>query len=206
MLRVALTGGIGTGKTVVCEYLARLGATTISADALARAVVAAGQPAAKAVERRFGPDVMMPDGSVNRRRLADVVFHDAEARLDLEAIVHPAVYEAMNRWMSTCESNGVPIAVAEIPLLFETGHQGDYDVVVTTACDEAEQLRRVVGRGGDPEDTKRRVAAQWPLSEKVRLSDFVVSTDGDLRETLARADAVWEAIRGIAAARQAAAN
>jgi dephospho-CoA kinase len=198
MLHVALTGGIGTGKTVVREHLARLGAATINADGLAHAVLAAGQPAAAAVRARFGPDVMTPDGNVNRRRLADIVFTDAAARRDLEAIVHPAVYAAVHRWMRTCERDGVSIAVAEIPLLFETDHQYDYDVVVTTACDEAEQLRRIVNRGADPEDAKRRVAAQWPLAEKVRLANFVVRTDGDLAGTLTRVDAVWEELQRLA--------
>lgn len=198
MLRVALTGGIGTGKTVVREHLAELGAATIDADSLAHTVLAAGEPAVSAVRARFGPEVILPDGTVDRRRLADIVFGHPPARQDLEGIVHPAVYAAVDRWMRTCEDEGVSVAVAEIPLLFETNHQFDYDVVVVTACDEAEQLRRIIRRGAESGDAGRRVAAQLALADKVRLADFVIWTDGELPATLARVDEVWNDLRRLA--------
>lgn len=200
MWRVALTGGIGTGKTVVRDHLRSLGVPVVDADELAHGVIAAGTPGAAAVRARFGPAVMAPDGGVDRRRLGSLVFDDASARRDLEAIVHPAVYQAIQTWMASCVARGDALAVAEIPLLFETGHEGDFDRVIVTACDAGEQLRRVVGRGTNAEDARRRIASQWPLDEKVRRADVVIRTDGTVADTRARTEAVWLALVSIAPA------
>jgi len=195
MLRVAITGGIGTGKSVVLAEFAACGAPVVDADALVHAALAAGSPAVAEIRRRFGDGVIGAGGAADRARLGAVVFADSQARRDLEAILHPAVYRAIEAWMGAQAAAGAALAVAEIPLLYETGHEGDVDCVVVTACDAGEQLRRTVGRPGISEDdARRRIAAQWPLAEKVRRADFVIATDGTIDETRRQARTVYEAL------------
>ena len=195
MLKVAVTGGIGTGKSVVLTQLAACGAPVIDADAVVHDCLRAGRPAASAIRARFGDAVMAERGDVDRARLGAIVFQDEQARRDLEAILHPAVYRAIDAWMRAQEAGGAIAAVAEIPLLYETGHDGDFDCVVVTACEAEEQVRRVVARSGLNEaDARRRIAAQWPLAEKVRRADFVVRTDGAIEDTRSQACSLWEAL------------
>lgn len=201
MLRVALTGGIGTGKSVVLRRWRDAGVPVIEADAVAHDVMRAGTSAAGAIAARFGSAVLSPAGDVDRASLAAIVFRDAGARRDLEALVHPAVYAAIDAWMADCAARGEALAVAEVPLLYETGHAADFDVVVVTACGDDEQIRRVVARGGTEDDARRRIAAQWPLARKVEAADFVVRTDGSLDDTATRAGAILETLRQRAWAR-----
>ena len=195
MLKVAVTGGIGTGKSVVLAQLAACGAPVVDADALVHACLRAGTPVASAIRARFGEAVMAESGDVDRARLGAIVFQDAQARRDLEVILHPAVYRAIDAWMRAQEAGGAIAAVAEIPLLYETGHDGDFDCVVVTACDGEEQVRRVVVRSGLNEtDARWRIAAQWPLAEKVRRADFFIRTDGAIEDTRSEARSLWEAL------------
>jgi dephospho-CoA kinase len=196
MRRVGLTGGIATGKSTVRRRLASHGVPTIDADALAHAVLAPGTPGAAAVTSRFGPEVVRPDGSINREALGRIVFADAAARADLEAIVHPAVYGAIVDWFAALPAD-TTVAVADIPLLFETGRAGDFDVVVVTTCEPEEQLRRLVHRDGlTIEAARQRVAAQWPLAEKVRRADHVIDTGRPQAETDAAVDALLARVSG----------
>jgi dephospho-CoA kinase len=196
MLKVALTGGIGTGKSVVLVSFANLGAPTISADDVAHECLGAGTPGAAAVRARFGDDVMRDDGSVDRLRLAAIVFREREARRDLEAIVHPAVRAAIAAWGDARDKEGVLIGVAEIPLLFENHRETDFDRVVVTACGEQEQVRRVMARSGlAADDVRRRIEAQMPLAEKIRRAHYVIQTDGSLDLTRQRAALVWQQLQ-----------
>ena len=195
MLRVAVTGGIGTGKSVVLAQLAACGAAVVDADALVHDALRAGAPAVAEIRKRFGEEIITPSGDVDRARLGTIVFGDGQARRDLEAILHPAVYHAIESWMRGREVEGARVAVAEIPLLYETGHEGDFDCVVVTACDRGEQVRRAMGRSGMSDaDARRRIAAQWPLAEKARRADFVIRTDGTVEETRRQARSVWDAL------------
>ena len=195
MLRVAVTGGIGTGKSVVLAQLAACGAAVVDADALVHDALRAGAPAVAEIRKRFGEEIITPSGDVDRGRLARIVFEDGQARRDLEAILHPAVYHAIESWMRGREVEGARVAVAEIPLLYETGHEGDFDCVVVTACDGEEQVRRAMGRSDMSDaDARRRIAAQWPLAEKARRADFVIRTDGTVEETRRQARSVWDAL------------
>jgi dephospho-CoA kinase len=183
MLRIALTGGIATGKTYVARRFADAGVPVVDADVLARAVVAPGTPGLAAVRARFGDAVLLPDGTLDRERLGAIVFRDAAARRDLEAIIHPAVRAAINRFFDDLPRE-TPFAVADIPLLFEAGRQGDFDGVVVAACSPALQMTRLIERDGlTREEAERRLAAQRPIDEKVRLADFVIRTDGDFART-----------------------
>ncbi len=194
MLRVALTGGIATGKSFCLSRLAALGAAVIDADILAREAVAPGSPGLVEVARRFGPGVLRADGSLDRAALGQLVFANRTARADLEAIVHPHVYRRINEWFADLPA-GPRIAIADIPLLFETGHQHDFERVIVCACEHAEQLRRLLARDQlTPAEAQARLDAQWPIEEKVRRADYVIRTDGSFAETEGQVRAVYEAL------------
>lgn len=181
--RVALTGGIATGKSHVRATLERLGVPTIDADVLARDAVRPGSPGLAAVVGRFGEGVL-ENGALNRRALAALVFSDPAARQDLEAIIHPEVREATERWFTALDPGDHPLAVADIPLLYETGLERRFDAVIVVACEPETQLRRVVERDRLTEaEARQRIEAQLPLQEKIRRANHVIRTDGTYQET-----------------------
>ena len=183
MLRVALTGGIASGKSYCLSQFAARGVAAIDADRLAREAATPGTRVLEAIVERFGPSMLRPDGTLDRAVLGRVVFADRAARADLEAIVHPEVYRRIGAWLATVPP-GTRIAMADIPLLFETGHTHDFDRVVVVACDAREQLRRLMSRDGLTErDARARLEAQWPIEEKVSRSDYVINTDGTASDT-----------------------
>ena len=184
MRRVALTGGIATGKSYVRAQLEKLGVPTIDADTLAREAVAPGTPGLAAVVERFGPEVLAPSGALDRHKLASIVFMDPAARRDLEAIVHPAVRRATDAWFDGLDHARYALAVADIPLLYEVGRDRDFDAVIVTAVDPDTQLRRVIERDGATEaEARQRLAAQLPIADKVQRADYVVRTDGTFEQT-----------------------
>jgi len=186
VIRVALTGGIASGKSHVLRELARRGVPTADADRLAHEALAPSSPAAAAVEARFGRGVVDADGRIDRRALAAIVFSDRDARLALEAIVHPAVYDAIDRWFASLPGETL-LGVADIPLLYETGHETDFDTVIVAACSPQEQLRRAMARDHlSHEEASARLHAQWPIDEKVRRANHVIWTTGSVAETNAQ--------------------
>lgn len=194
MVRVALTGGIATGKSFCLERFAELGAAVIDADWLAKEAVAPGSSGLAEVAERFGAHMLLEDGSLDRGALGRIVFGDSAARAALEAIVHPRVYRAIREWAANLPVT-TRIAMADIPLLFETGHVHDFDAVVVCACSPAEQLRRLVARDELTQpDARARLAAQWPIDEKVTRADYVVRTDGSFAETAAQVRTVFAAL------------
>lgn len=189
--RIALTGGIATGKSHVLATCAAAGIPTIDSDTLSREVVATGTPGLAAVVARFGSAVLDSRGALNRRALADIVFADADARRDLEAIVHPEVRRAIEAWFTAIDPARHRFGVVAIPLLFEAGRERDFDTVVVTTCRPETQLRRLMNRDSLTEDeARRRIDAQLPLDEKVRRADYVVDTEGPPSETEARVRAL----------------
>jgi dephospho-CoA kinase len=196
MQRVALTGGIGTGKTYVAARLRRAGVPVIDADLLAREVVAPGTPGLAAVVARFGSEILTPEGALNRPALGAVVFADPAARHDLEAIVHPAVRQRIEAFLAAVPST-TPFAVADIPLLFETGRAAEFDVVVVAACTPEQQRSRVMARDGlTRAEAEARLAAQWPIAEKVRHADHVIDTSTSFAATDRAVDALIVALGG----------
>ena len=192
MLRVALTGGIATGKSYCLARFASLGVPVIDADRLARDAVARGSRALDAVAARFGATILLPDGTLDRASLGRIVFNDRAARADLEAIVHPEVYRRISEWFATLPP-GTRIAIADIPLLFETGQHHEFDRVIVTACAPAEQLRRLMTRDGLTEgEARARVDAQWPIEEKAARADHVIRTDGTIADTDAQVKTIYE--------------
>jgi len=194
VLKIGLTGGIATGKSYVFDRLVRLGIPGLDADAIAHGVMTSGTEATAAIAKRFGPAAISPDGSVNRSALGPVVFADAAARRDLEAIVHPAVRRSIAAGLRAFELLGHAAVVVAVPLLFETGKAEDYDRVVVTACPPAQQIERLVARGLTEEAAKQRLAAQLPTDQKVAKADFVVHTDRSFEETDRQIAALLKAI------------
>ena len=181
--RIALTGGIATGKSHVRAQFEALGVPTIDADLLARRAVAPGTPGLAAVAARFGAEIVDAAGTLDRARLAALVFADRQARRDLEQIVHPFVRTAIDEWFASLDP-AHPFAIADIPLLYETGRARDFDTVIVAACEPATQLRRLMARDRlSEEDARRRIAAQMPIDQKVVWADYVVRTDGTFEET-----------------------
>lgn len=192
MLRVALTGGIATGKSYCLARFGSWGVPVIDADQLARDAVAPGSRALEEVATRFGAAIIRPDGSLDRASLGRIVFNDRAARADLEAIVHPEVYRRISEWLATLPPR-TRVAIADIPLLFETGHTHDFDRVVVVACDPREQLRRLVARDGLSErDARARLDSQWPIEEKEARADYVIKTDGTVADTDSQVRTVYE--------------
>ena len=180
---MALTGGIATGKSHVRAGFERLGVPTIDADVLARAAVAPGTPGLTAVASRFGPDVLDATGGLDRKKLAAIVFDNPDARRDLEQIIHPAVRLAIDHWFAALAPHQ-PFAIADIPLLYETGRAGEFDVVIVTTCDPATQVRRVMARDSVGEsEARQRIAAQLSSEEKILRATHVVHTDGTVEDT-----------------------
>ena len=183
MLTVALTGGIATGKSYCLRRFADLGAPVIDADVLARDAVAPGRPGLAAIVECFGPGVLTPERELNRSALARLVFSDPRARATLESIVHPEVYRRIRVWFANLPA-GTKLGIADIPLLYETGQEHEFDRVIVAACDVVEQIRRMVVRDGLTDtDARARLAAQWPIAEKVARAPIVIWTDRGFEET-----------------------
>lgn len=195
MRRIALTGGIATGKSYVASRLRARGVPVIDADVLAREAVAPGSDGLKAVVTRFGADILTPEGFLDRARLGEIVFRDKKARTDLEAIIHPFVRRKIDEFFAALPPDQ-PFGVADIPLLYETGRQRQFDKVVVAAAARETQLERIKARDGlSREDAERRVAAQLPIEAKVALADYVIHTDGTHEETDQQVEAFLEQLR-----------
>lgn len=221
MLRVALTGGMATGKSHCLSRFAALGIPTIDADKLAREVVAPGSAQLAKVVRRFGPAVVQKDGTLDRAKLAGLIFGDQGARRDLEAIIHPVVYKRINEWFDEREkeppasrgarsisrsamdpslwkksATGVFAAIADIPLLFETRHDREFDFVIVAACRPDQQVQRLMARTGLSEaEARRRISTQLPIQEKTKRANYVIDTSTTLAETDKQVEEVWKILK-----------
>ena len=197
MLRVGLTGGLACGKTTVLEMLRDLGAATISADAIVHDLLESDQCVRESIRREFGEGVFDEAGRVDRALVADIVFRDDGARRALEAILHPEVRRRILKWMDRSEAEGRAVAVAEVPLLFEAGLEGDFDCTVAVTAEHPEQLNRLSNRMPS-RDVERRIAAQMSAEEKARRADFVVANSGSLEELSERVGELWSALQARA--------
>jgi dephospho-CoA kinase len=188
---LGLTGGIGSGKTMVGEMFAQLGAEIIDADQLAREVVEPGQPALSEIVERFGPDVRQADGRLDRAKLGGIVFADASARTALNAITHPRIRERMEAAVSERKDRaGVLILV--IPLLYESVRSALVEKVIVVWVDPQTQFRRLVERGGlTAEQAQQRIAAQMPLDQKRALADQVIDNRGTPEETRRQVETIY---------------
>lgn len=193
MLKVALTGNIASGKSSVVRVWRELGAHVVDADELARRAVEPDTPALRAIVDRWGETVIDPHGRLDRAALREIVFTDPAERAALEAIVHPRVAALREREHARLASQGVRIAVSDVPLLFEVGLQDEFDVVVLVDAPAEQRIERIVrDRGLDAATARRMVDAQMPAEEKRGRADFVIENGGSMEELAARAREVWE--------------
>lgn len=197
LLRVGLTGGIATGKSYCLGKFAELGAATIDADSLARQAVAPGTAGFEAVRSRFGAVVLTPDGGLDRNALGRLVFSNTDARRALEAIVHPTVYAAIERWFTSVSRTGQHhVGIADIPLLYETGREADFDVVIVTTCSEVQQIDRLMSRSGLTRDEAlRRIGAQMPAKEKAARATYSIDTSGSFEDTDRQVTDIWQRLQ-----------
>lgn len=177
MLRIALTGGVASGKSTVARLFQALGARIIDTDQVAREIVAPGTPALAQIVERFGPAVLRGDGTLDRVRLRDIVFSDSAARARLEAITHPAIRE---RVAELSAQAGGPYQIIAVPLLAETGTHRNYDRVLVVDCDPEVQLGRLMLRDGlTREQASSVLAAQAPREARLAIADDVLANDSD---------------------------
>ncbi|TML81188.1 MAG: dephospho-CoA kinase [Actinobacteria bacterium] len=195
MLLVGLTGGIGAGKSTVARLLAEHGAVVIDADSIVRELQQPGTNVFRAIVDRFGSHVVAADGTLDRVRLADIVFRNDDARSALNGIVHPAVYAVMSERIAAVKDED-RVVVLDIPLLAEAGGSGGMDAVVVVEADEDMRVARVVAeRGLDPEDVRARMAAQASSEQREALADVVIRNNGAVEDLEAQVADVWEQLR-----------
>jgi len=175
-----LTGGVGMGKSTTAGFLRARGTPVVDTDELARQLVQPGQPALAEIQTQFGKDLVAADGQLRRDELARIVFADAAARQKLEAILHPRIRERWLAQLKTWRGENRALAVVVIPLLFETQAGSQFDKIICVACPAAAQHERLLARGWTPEQIQQRIAAQWPVEQKIERADFVIWTDGTL--------------------------
>jgi dephospho-CoA kinase len=200
MLLVGLTGGLGAGKSTAAAMLAARGAIVIDADELARRAVEQGTPGLAKVVEAFGPEVLAPDGSLDRQTLARLVFDDEDRRKALEAIVHPEVFRLFSEEVERRRDSD-DVVVFDVPLLMETGLDEGCDLVVVVHASPDRQVARARTRGLDEEESRARIAAQLDPEERRARADVVLDNDGDLADLERQVDVLWErlereAVRG----------
>ena len=195
MMKVGLTGNVAAGKSVVLDFLRRHGATVIDADALVREVQQPGTPVLRRIAERFGPDILLPDGALDRSRLRRRAMGDLAALSDLNAIVHPTVEVLHRERIAQAQLRGDRIVVSDVPLLFEVGWESEFDLIILVDAPEAIRRMRLVSlRQLTPEEADNMLASQDPADEKQRRSDIVIENDGSVEDLEARVGEVWETL------------
>ena len=195
---LGLTGGIGSGKSMVLSMFANLGAEVIDADHLAREVVEPGQPALEEIATAFGRDMLMPDGRLDRPKLAGVIFAHPAERAKLDAITHPRIRARMEEEIKARRS-GPGVLIVDIPLLYENDRSDTVESVIVVWVDAKTQLRRLTERDGlTPDEARQRIAAQMPLDEKRARADLVVDNSGSRENTRRQVEVIYRRFAPIA--------
>ncbi len=189
MLLVALTGGIGSGKSLAGDFFHSLGAIVADADQFARTGLERGSAGFDESVQRFG-DVILRDGQIDRRKLADIVFSDEKARLDLQAIVHPFVKESLNKIIAAAHENDV--VIYQIPLLYETKSASRFDRVITVESDEDNRYARLREKGMKDYEISKRMAAQATRAERESIADFILINNGDKDQLMREVENLWD--------------
>lgn len=196
MVRIGLTGGIGSGKSTVSVALAERGAVVVDADAVVRELQEPGQPVLAAMVERFGEEILLPGGRLDRQAVADVVFRDPEALADLNAIVHPAVGAEILRRLEAEEGTD-HVVILDVPLLVENEHFEVAAIIVVDTDPEIAVSRLVEHRGFSEADARARIARQASREQRLARADFVVPNDGDRDELEGHIARCWEWIEGL---------
>lgn len=200
MLRVGLTGGIGSGKSMVAEMLRECGVPVLEADTVAHQAIAKGAPAYREIVSAFGPGILQPDGEIDHQGLAAIVFSSPAKLRRLNRIVHPRVLKRMTEWLGQKERAGSSVAVVEAPLLIEAGYHRKLDRLVVVWCRPARQRARLVKRGMSAAEAARRMKAQMPPAQKRRLADDAVDNSGTRAETRRQVAALAKRLKSLAGA------
>jgi len=178
VLKVAVTGGAGSGKTTVCNRLKELGVKVISSDALAKEAVAQGSLAHEKIVNYFGKKVLLNDGNLNRQELRSIIITDDVARLALERFIHPEISRLMHLRIAQAEQDGNPVLLVEVPLLFELGMAEQFDVVIVVSADYELRVKRLMDRDNVSRDeAEDLINVQMPQAEKVERAEFVLAND-----------------------------
>lgn len=190
---IGLTGGAGSGKSVVARQLAEKGLLYINADQLAREAVEPGTPGLMEIREVFGPGVIAPDGTLDRRKMAQIVFDDAEARERLEAIIHPKVIARTQELIAQARSGGgYPAVVVEVPLLFESGSEDMMDEVWVVDAEEDVLIQRMMERNGlTAEEAHKRLMAQMDPRVRAGMADILIENNGSLEDLMKAVDEAW---------------
>ncbi len=196
ILSIGLTGGIACGKSTVAGVWADAGAEVLEADRVAHKLIQPDGPCYEDVIGHFGNDILKEDGAIDRRLLGQIVFRDEDERQVLNSIVHPVVRQEWSRWVADRLREGsARAAVVVIPLLFEVGAEHGWDAVVCVRAPERDIYNRLYERGLTEEEARRRIEAQWPLSDKAARSDIVIENEGTLETLKTRARQTWKLLR-----------
>lgn len=202
ILRVGLTGGIASGKSTIMRMLAGLGCVTVDADAIVARLYRPGEAGHEAIVRAYGTGILLPDGEIDRKKLADIAFSKPEEAQRLNALIHPIVLAEEGRLMHDAEEReGDVIYVVEATLLLEAGGKLRYDRIVVVDVQPEVQIERGVGRGLAREEVMRRIAHQMPREERLRHADYVIDNSGDEGHALAETTRVYELLRADLAAK-----
>lgn len=191
-LVAGLTGGIASGKSTIAAFFKELGAQVVDADGIARQVVLPGSPVLQAITMRFGAQILLPNGSLNRAKLGEIIFNDKQAQADLNAITHPAILAAMQKQTKELAQKGAKIIIWDVPLLFETGFNAYVNVSILADTREDLQLQRLMQRDGLSEAAaKKRIAAQMALHQKRELATIIIHNNESLAELKKKTSLVY---------------
>ncbi|MFW5975565.1 MAG: dephospho-CoA kinase [Desulfosalsimonas sp.] len=193
---LGVTGGVGSGKSIVCRRLAELGVPVFSADQLARQAVEQGTSAYKRIVEHFGEGILAPDGSIDRGKLRGIIIEDDYARKTLEGFIHPEVLRRIKENISQERDRGASMVAVEVPLLFETGMQSFFDYVVMVSAARESRIRRIMHRDrATREQAESLMKTQMRDSEKRRLADYVIYNNGSLEDVYTEVDRIYEKLR-----------
>jgi dephospho-CoA kinase len=183
MRKIGLTGGIASGKSTVAAMLRELGFPVVLADEISRGLLRSGEAALHETVREFGPEILGPDGTVDRKKLASIVF-SVQSKLDkLNAIIHPRVEAEMIQQFGEWEREGRSVAFVEAALLVEAGYTKNLDGLVVTWCRPEQQMERLIGRGMTETEARARIGAQMAVEEKLKLATYRIDCSGSMEET-----------------------
>ena len=198
ILKVAVTGGAGSGKTSVCNRLKELGVKVISADEMAREAVAPGSTAFKKIVQYFGNTVLLSDGTLNRKILRRMITDDDDARLAMERFIHHEIAKLILKNVVCAEKEGCPMVVIEVPLLFELGMKEKFDWVVVVSADKERRVKRLMERDQTSRDEAMDlINVQMPDKEKIHLADYVVRNEGSMEKLVESVDILFNNLNNI---------
>jgi dephospho-CoA kinase len=207
-MNIGLTGGIACGKSTVSNMLVKKGAALVDADAIAREVVLPGEAGYEAILKRFGENLILPDRSLDRKALGEIIFADEQARIDLQSILHPLIREKMWRQIADFEATSPSRwVVVDVPLLYESQLQALFPKVVVVYVDRETQIERLMSRDGiNRQEAEARLKAQMPIDEKKRMADYVIDNRGTMEQTREQVNDFWHQLNSLSGSHQTEEN